>query len=38
MFRHINDKDGMAPNKCWNLGPQLPGYATWWDMVAPWLS
>jgi len=26
MLRHI--KEGGAPHKCWNLGPQLPCYAT----------
>src|SRR6218665_1396716 len=29
--RLINDKEGGAPHKCWNLGPQLPRHATVWE-------
>jgi len=28
MLHHIDDKERRAPHKCWNLGPQLPCYAT----------
>jgi len=28
ILHHINDEEGRAPHNCWNLGPQLPCYAT----------
>ena len=28
MLQNINDNEGRLQNKCWNLGPQLPCYAT----------
>ena len=36
MLHHINDKEGGAPHKCWNLGPQLPCYGTGaeWEVEA----